>query len=84
MLLCSDEENGRSARLDLSPEEMIKTMEEAADAIPATVLAISAYWRIEASKETKRASNLQTALKAGRNDPCPCGSGKKFKKCCGA
>ncbi|MDO9265280.1 MAG: SEC-C metal-binding domain-containing protein [Desulfosalsimonadaceae bacterium] len=20
---------------------------------------------------------------AGRNDPCPCGSGKKFKKCCG-
>ena len=21
---------------------------------------------------------------AGRNDPCPCGSGKKFKKCCGA
>ncbi|MEM1062359.1 MAG: SEC-C metal-binding domain-containing protein [Planctomycetota bacterium] len=20
----------------------------------------------------------------GRNDPCPCGSGKKFKKCCGA
>ena len=21
-------------------------------------------------------------LKAGRNDPCPCGSGKKFKKCC--
>ena len=24
------------------------------------------------------------AAKAGRNDPCPCGSGKKFKKCCGA
>ncbi|GAA4873265.1 YchJ family protein [Ferrimonas pelagia] len=23
------------------------------------------------------------ALKAGRNDPCPCGSGKKFKRCCG-
>jgi preprotein translocase subunit SecA len=22
--------------------------------------------------------------KAGRNDPCPCGSGKKYKKCCGA
>ena len=21
--------------------------------------------------------------KAGRNDPCPCGSGKKYKKCCG-
>ncbi len=24
------------------------------------------------------------APKTGRNDPCPCGSGKKFKKCCGA
>ncbi len=23
------------------------------------------------------------ATKAGRNDPCPCGSGKKFKRCCG-
>ncbi len=22
--------------------------------------------------------------KIGRNEPCPCGSGKKFKKCCGA
>ena len=21
-------------------------------------------------------------MKVGRNDPCPCGSGKKFKKCC--
>jgi preprotein translocase subunit SecA len=25
-----------------------------------------------------------TAGKVGRNDPCPCGSGKKYKKCCGA
>ena len=23
-----------------------------------------------------------TGPKVGRNDPCPCGSGKKFKKCC--
>ncbi len=29
------------------------------------------------SKPVKRESN-----KVGRNDPCPCGSGKKFKKCC--
>ena len=25
----------------------------------------------------------QTAATVGRNDPCPCGSGKKYKKCCG-
>lgn len=26
----------------------------------------------------------KSTKEAGRNDPCPCGSGKKFKKCCGA
>jgi len=26
---------------------------------------------------------VRTAKKTGRNDPCPCGSGKKYKKCCG-
>lgn len=25
----------------------------------------------------------RTEIKIGRNDPCPCGSGKKYKKCCG-
>ena len=25
----------------------------------------------------------QTEEKVGRNDPCPCGSGKKYKSCCG-
>ena len=27
---------------------------------------------------------LQSVKKVGRNEPCPCGSGKKYKKCCGA
>jgi uncharacterized protein YchJ len=26
---------------------------------------------------------VRTEPKIGRNDPCPCGSGKKYKKCCG-
>jgi hypothetical protein len=26
---------------------------------------------------------LRAAAVPGRNDPCPCGSGKKYKKCCG-
>ena len=25
----------------------------------------------------------KAAKKVGRNDPCPCGSGKKYKNCCG-
>jgi uncharacterized protein len=28
--------------------------------------------------------HMTTAARAGRNDPCPCGSGRKYKKCCGA
>jgi tetratricopeptide (TPR) repeat protein len=28
--------------------------------------------------------SVRTGPKIGRNDPCPCGSGKKYKKCCGA
>ena len=31
-----------------------------------------------------RVPTLRKAPEPGRNDPCPCGSGKKFKKCCGA
>ncbi len=31
-----------------------------------------------------RRSPVVKAVKVGRNDPCPCGSGKKYKKCCGA
>ena len=26
---------------------------------------------------------VRTTQKIGRNDPCPCGSGKKYKNCCG-
>jgi preprotein translocase subunit SecA len=26
--------------------------------------------------------DMKTRKKIGRNDPCPCGSGKKYKKCC--
>lgn len=32
--------------------------------------------------EPKSAPVYQPGPKVGRNDPCPCGSGKKFKKCC--
>jgi len=37
--------------------------------------------RVKQRLETQRAVRRE---KIGRNDPCPCGSGKKFKKCCGA
>ena len=33
--------------------------------------------------EEKRSPFVRDLPKVGRNDPCPCGSGKKFKLCCG-
>ncbi len=46
------------------------------------------FSRAMAMAERKTASSSSTAKtqipKVGRNDPCPCGSGKKYKKCCGA
>ena len=34
-------------------------------------------------KPAEKAAPRKVDKKIGRNDPCPCGSGKKFKKCCG-
>ena len=34
-------------------------------------------------KEQKESTTIRREKKIGRNDPCPCGSGKKYKKCCG-
>lgn len=37
---------------------------------------------VNTSEEIKKAP-VKTENKVGRNDPCPCGSGKKYKQCCG-
>ncbi|NLG81955.1 MAG: preprotein translocase subunit SecA [Bacilli bacterium] len=34
--------------------------------------------------ETQKREPMRKTQKVGRNDPCPCGSGKKYKQCCGA
>jgi uncharacterized protein len=47
--------------------------------LPSAVATLQAHTRQKAS-EYKSANKTP---KPGRNDPCPCGSGKKFKKCCG-
>ncbi len=37
----------------------------------------------EAAAAAEKVKPVRTGPKVGRNDPCPCGSGKKFKQCCG-
>ena len=39
--------------------------------------------RKELYKEQKKSGTVVKEKKVGRNDPCPCGSGKKYKFCCG-
>jgi len=36
-----------------------------------------------AAEAAAKAKPVRTGPKVGRNDPCPCGSGKKYKQCCG-
>ncbi|RZA18972.1 MAG: YecA family protein [Proteobacteria bacterium] len=48
------------------------------DIIPHAVVQLHRYWRNLRSHW----SAARNGPKVGRNDPCPCGSGKKFKQCC--
>jgi uncharacterized protein len=68
-------------------DELTRTPEQRhalAKQIEDSVRQIHAFWLPlrQAVAERQQARRLST--KVGRNEPCPCGSGKKFKKCCGA
>jgi SEC-C motif-containing protein len=39
-------------------------------------------WYFKEGEMMKPKQVRREAPKVGRNDPCPCGSGKKYKKCC--
>jgi len=38
--------------------------------------------RLKSIADMLKENRIEKAGKIGRNDPCPCGSGKKYKKCC--
>jgi preprotein translocase subunit SecA len=39
---------------------------------------------VRAASAAMTGSKAKSSMTVGRNEPCPCGSGKKYKKCCGA
>jgi len=50
---------------------------------PADVLELQAeIRRLQALAEARLALAQTGGRRVGRNDPCPCGSGRKFKRCC--
>jgi len=92
--LFSDE----TARVELSAISMLgvtpgdsvllptKKFRELWERVPYCVLSLNEFWRPFRLNEIARAKGMVLATEAertGRNEPCPCGSGIKFKKCCG-
>lgn len=59
-----------------------KSREERVDELPWLVEGILVQWLVR--KFGKVETVVREGGKIGRNDDCPCGSGKKYKKCCGA
>jgi len=84
MMLCHEHDEDS----DMRPEPIAPEQRE-------QVIAFMAAGLVEAYKyfREQRGAGTETLLehqslrrstrKIGRNDPCPCGSGKKYKKCCG-
>jgi uncharacterized protein len=52
-------------------------------AVAALVAAVSDLWELTSAARYHVEPVRRTAPKVGRNDPCPCGSGRKFKQCHG-
>jgi uncharacterized protein YecA (UPF0149 family) len=51
--------------------------------LPAIQHTLSELPNVAARLQVSSPQVTTSRQKVGRNDPCPCGSGKKFKKCCG-
>jgi preprotein translocase subunit SecA len=66
-------------------EKMYSESEDAKNSVTTRVIekGKTVYDRMKESAATGPASQVKNVKKIGRNDPCPCGSGKKYKKCCG-
>ena len=62
--------------------ELQQAVESSREAFLATVASGAAQAQGPV-RTTKAKPFVHRASKTGRNDPCPCGSGKKLKKCCG-
>jgi len=75
---CEEEKVGALAIM--APAEAERAVFFAAETIPMMVAALRRRFRVSAAppRAPRRASRV------GRNQPCPCGSGRKYKRCCGA
>ena len=76
-----------AVRLEIDPEKLYYNMVEAKAnwlyGLPQWESILTEEKRKELYKLQKASGTVRKPHKIGRNDPCPCGSGKKYKHCCG-
>lgn len=81
------EEDSR-IKLEIEPEKlyynMLAAKAEWLYTLPQWDNILSRERRKEITKKQRLSGTIIKEKEPGRNDPCPCGSGKKYKKCCGA
>ena len=74
-------------KIEIDPEKLYYNMVEAKAEwlynLPQWDEILTEEKRKELYKKQKASGTIVKGSKVGRNDPCPCGSGKKYKKCCG-
>ena len=63
-----------------TPAEEERLVADIQENLPVIVQTLYNFWQAKRGGSTVRREDD----KVGRNDPCPCGSGKKFKQCCGS
>ena len=79
-LLGQDEFSADQDELTQTPPQR----EQLAQQIDNSLVNIHAFWLPLRKAIHERETSQRLRTKVGRNEPCPCGSGKKFKKCCGS
>jgi preprotein translocase subunit SecA len=76
-------EEAQAAVFDLSRQEMVHEERGQFQGMPQQQgMEVSPEYEGQLPEEKVHTYKRETP-KVGRNDPCPCGSGKKYKKCCG-
>ena len=80
-------EEDTQVKIEIDPEKLYWNMVEAkADwlyNLPQWDAILTEERRTELYREQKASGTVRNTHKIYPNDPCPCGSGKKYKKCCG-
>jgi uncharacterized protein len=69
--------SGEQWMSDAAEDRALRTAERE---LPGVVLAIREFWK---AKSAHPEPIVRDSEKVGRNEACPCGSGRKFKQCCG-